>query len=155
MEDASRGWLKLPDIKNKRKRKQVMQAMLHPHIDGQRVTGIATAQGHVYVSTCEMLSRHKLVTQWTPDEHWKFPLPFREAARQILMGDLPLPDHLLMKILKDAAFPVHAWWRQSEKESANAQGEGREGREGREEGAPGQASGGACGARWEGRLRQR
>jgi hypothetical protein len=115
----ARASLKLPERINKKKRKHFTQTMNREFVDGQRITGIASSKGFVYVATTELISRHQVITEWQPELHKKFMKRFREATKQVLLGAAGnathekhlslLPEPLLLKILAFAAYPVENW----------------------------------------------
>ena len=115
--------LKLPERISKSQRKHFTNALnqvsgVHRDpIDGQRITGVASSQGYVYVATTELVSRHQVITEWSPENHSKFTRKFKEATREVLLGSyagrnshlMRLPESILMKVVGNAAFPTESW----------------------------------------------
>ena len=121
----------LPERINRNKRKEFTRALNHLSglsrglIDGQRITGLGTSASHadnvttVYTATTELVSRHRVLSSWTPENHDKFVgRKHRKAVRQVLLGAYSggrqnylklLPEPILLKIIGLAAFPTEAW----------------------------------------------
>ncbi len=114
--------LKLPERISKKKREHFTRTInnlssAHREVlQGQRCCGIGCSRGFVYVATTELISRHKLVTEWTPALHPRFNRKYRAAVREVLRGSSSAESHLarlpsgvLMRILAHAAFPTENW----------------------------------------------
>ena len=121
----------LPERINRNKRKEFTRALNHLSgltrgpIDGQRITGLGTSASFadnvttVYTATTELVSRHRVLSSWTPETHHKFVgRKHRRAVRQVLMGAYSggsqnylklLPEPLLLKIIGLTAFPLEDW----------------------------------------------
>jgi len=90
-----------------------------------RVTGLCCAGGSLFVAQTMVVTKWPILSEWSKEQHSRFPVAFRRAARVLLLGasqeptptdesalaaPLPcLPKEIVVQIIALAAMPRTCW----------------------------------------------